>query len=755
MKRLAQLATVLLLSSLSFAGTITGKISQANTTIPVAKGTLTFQLSQAAYLSGTFALATDTQYCYTDVLGNVVGVVDPRVAPVVNTNIVSGTLAAGTYYVVYTYKTSLSETYYSAETTINLPSIGSLIISAPTLQPASATGYNVYISSATGTETKQGTVTGWGTFTQSSALISGAALPSVNSTSCTISFNDEMIPSYTSYRVSVSNSAGTAIGGFPQKWRLFGGAAGTINVANGYPTATGDVYFQTPILTTPPSNVRQSINGPLTLNGYAMTAGSLVCTAATGTPCITSTSTTTNAITVNALASSVTVRTTNNVTENWTNPAAIRTFTHPDPGANWNYFYTATAGAMDCTQSWIVCTYTDHLRWNAATCVNTTATTQFSSFATNAASAACNGGSTWQQGVLTFKAAINLEKVAIGNNGAGAGTVVSAAWASNTTAANMIVATVSFVNNAAQTITGVANGGDAFVLAKACANGTAIRSEIWYAMNIAGGTTTAVTATFSAAAVGAIQVHEYSGALTAGALDIAVCSSGSSTDPASGASGALATTPELLIGGLGMAATGISGATATNAGATGHGGTASASAAAIFSSGLIAQAATTTTFTYHLTSSRVYAIALASFKPAVGVAAASVQRPVEQTSDWAGPVNVDHVWYAGPIAGGTLFTPQATTGVVLSSATGCIVTDGTWTGEGGFNTATSTTQAMQAANSNAWITTTNSGLDLTNCTPGTRYMMQMQFSRGRTTVGDTFDGPINVVTYDISHLRNQ
>lgn len=270
MKKL--LTLLLLVSSCAFGGTVTGQITTA-TSGPIINGTLTLTPTQAFVVSGTATVVSTAVNCYTDAFGNVVGEPNPLVAPVVATNTGSGTLAAGTYFTRFAYQDATGTTFYSFETTTVLSSTGSLIVSAPVRQPSGSTGYKVFISTSSSTETLQGTVTGtpgtWANYTQSVPLVSGAALPSTNTTACKPYFSDEGIPVF-SYLVGLSNSSGSNVSGFPQRWRLFGGSAGTVNLSLGMPLSDGVVIYPQPIVTTPAFNAMQSINGPLNLNGYAL-----------------------------------------------------------------------------------------------------------------------------------------------------------------------------------------------------------------------------------------------------------------------------------------------------------------------------------------------------------------------------------------------------------------------------------------------------------------------------------------------------
>jgi hypothetical protein len=270
MKKL--LSLLLLVSSYAWSGTVTGQITTA-TSGPIINGTLTLTPTQAFVVTGTATVVSSAVACYTDASGNVVGEPNPLVAPVVTPNTGSGTLTAGTYFTRFAYQDASGTTFYSFETTTILTSTGSLIVTAPVKQPATATGYKVFISTSSSTETLQGTVTGtpgtWANYTQSVPLVAGSALPSTNTTACKPYFSDEGIPGF-SYLVGLSNSSGSNVSGFPQKWRLFGGSAGTVNLSLGMPISDGVVVYPQPIISTPAFNATQSILGGLNLNGFPL-----------------------------------------------------------------------------------------------------------------------------------------------------------------------------------------------------------------------------------------------------------------------------------------------------------------------------------------------------------------------------------------------------------------------------------------------------------------------------------------------------
>ncbi|MGH9541481.1 MAG: glycosyl hydrolase family 28-related protein [Terriglobales bacterium] len=106
-------------------------------------------------------------------------------APTVTPTTGTGSLPSGNYYVKVTYTDPKGETLASAETgPVNLSATGELTVTAPTFAADDESGWNVYISTATGTETKQNSsAEGVGTnYVQSAALTSGAALPGANTT---------------------------------------------------------------------------------------------------------------------------------------------------------------------------------------------------------------------------------------------------------------------------------------------------------------------------------------------------------------------------------------------------------------------------------------------------------------------------------------------------------------------------------------------------------------------------------------------
>ncbi|HEV7674409.1 MAG TPA: hypothetical protein VGQ12_07760 [Candidatus Angelobacter sp.] len=257
------------------AGSITGNIQTASSG-GVVNGTLTFTLNQVAYVSGSAQVVASGVNCYTSSAGAITGEPDPLVAPVLSVNLGSGTLAAGTYFVKYTIFDGTGESLPSPEASITLASPGTLIATPPAIQPPNATGWRVYISATTGTETRQSSLTGFGAnYQQTAALAVGAALPVTNTSTCSIRFTDEMIPSTTYYTINMVNAGGSKIAGYPiSQARFFGGTNGSVNVSTGWPVSFGGVIWPSPLMATPPGNAAQSIAGPLSLGSFGFTAGS-------------------------------------------------------------------------------------------------------------------------------------------------------------------------------------------------------------------------------------------------------------------------------------------------------------------------------------------------------------------------------------------------------------------------------------------------------------------------------------------------
>jgi hypothetical protein len=260
------LAVALFASQLANAGTVTGFL-QVPSGLPVKNATLTLTLSQAGIIIGSGSIVPASIACYTSIDGHVTGLPDVLTAPTASVNALAGTLPAGTYYVRQTFYNGTGESLPSPELPINVPSGGTLTLNAALNYPANATGVKVYIGTAAGAETLQGTTTGNPNYAQSVPLVSGTALPNTNSSICTLAFNDTIIP-YSGYSVALLSNSGNAYPGWPQQWQLNGGPSGTVNVSQGAPLWDGTVVYPMPILAQPLNHGVQSISGPLNFGGY-------------------------------------------------------------------------------------------------------------------------------------------------------------------------------------------------------------------------------------------------------------------------------------------------------------------------------------------------------------------------------------------------------------------------------------------------------------------------------------------------------
>jgi hypothetical protein len=263
------LLTLMMATATAYGGTVTGTL-QGPSGLPVKNGTLTFNLQQAGLIAGSGSVVPTTASCYTSTDGSVVGVPNPLTLPVTSITYGSGTMAAGVYFVVYTfYDNAGNRTLPSPELEVQLTSTGSLIVSPPVTFPAKAAGITVFVSTASGAETGQGNTVGpTEVFNQNETPVNTAtALPAANSMPCNIAFNDTIIP-YSGYNVSLLSSGGNAYPGWPQAWQLNGGLNGIVNISNGAPLWNGTVIYPQPILSQPLNHGPQSISGLLDMSGY-------------------------------------------------------------------------------------------------------------------------------------------------------------------------------------------------------------------------------------------------------------------------------------------------------------------------------------------------------------------------------------------------------------------------------------------------------------------------------------------------------
>jgi hypothetical protein len=213
----------------------------------------------------------DSASCATSVDGSVVGVRNPLQVP--QTSVVfSGTLPAATYFIKITwYDAAGNQTLAGPETQRQLVSTGSIVVQEPSSgMPNEAVGMRVYMSTSANTETLQGSVAGSGAYTQSVPLVTGAALPSSNTTLCEIIANDAGWPSGTGYDTVLTSPNGSTQPGYPMQWQFLNPGS-TYNLSQGLPLYNGTVTYPIPIMARPYNHGPQSISGPLSMTGYKLT----------------------------------------------------------------------------------------------------------------------------------------------------------------------------------------------------------------------------------------------------------------------------------------------------------------------------------------------------------------------------------------------------------------------------------------------------------------------------------------------------
>jgi len=267
-------ATNICQASPSPCTTLVGVLAGANGS-EAQNDVLNFQPNQWFYVSGASGsgaagvMINTSTYCGTSSNGAVVGVPNPNAAPAVS-QLFSGTLTAGTYFVEYSfYDYAGNETLVSPELSIVLGSTGGIQVNPPPGLPAGVAGMRVYIGTSSGGETLQGSTTGNASFTQNTPLTAGTSPLSANTTVCKIVANDAGWPTGTGYTVSLTDQAGNTFPGYPMQWQILG-ANSTINLSNGIPYYHGVVTFPAPLLASPLNQATQSINGSLSLGPFTL-----------------------------------------------------------------------------------------------------------------------------------------------------------------------------------------------------------------------------------------------------------------------------------------------------------------------------------------------------------------------------------------------------------------------------------------------------------------------------------------------------
>lgn len=265
--------------------TLAGNLRAANG-IPLSNGIVTLTPSQQGYIAGCGVNLQTNATCATSTDGSVVGVPNP-VTATINTSGGVGLLPVGVYYTVYEwYDAAGNATLPSPETRSTVSMISALTVNSPSSGiPSNAVGMRVFIGTASGAETLQGSTTGSSAYIQSTTLAAGASPATSNSTLCSVTANDSIWPTGTGYNVSLVDASGNPIPSYPMQWQLLG-AGTTINLSNGLPYYHGVVFYPVPLLAAPANHGTQSVSGGLNFGGYnVLNAGKVgVGTATPGWP---------------------------------------------------------------------------------------------------------------------------------------------------------------------------------------------------------------------------------------------------------------------------------------------------------------------------------------------------------------------------------------------------------------------------------------------------------------------------------------
>lgn len=266
-KIIAALALLASTSALAQYATLTGTLQSSNG-LPASNYIISFRPSQLGFIAGTGVLVNTTTSCATSTDGAVVGIGNPLASSIATAAFV-GTLPAGNYYIRYAWETpGATVTLTSPESVVNLTGTGELQVPPPASgAPAGVAFMDVYVGTASGAETLQGSTSALATYNQNVPLVTGAALPAANTTVCKQVANDAIWPVGTGYTVALVDPNGNTQPGYPMMWQLLGPNT-TINLSNGLPYYHGTVTFPVPILASPLNHALQSISGPLNLGNY-------------------------------------------------------------------------------------------------------------------------------------------------------------------------------------------------------------------------------------------------------------------------------------------------------------------------------------------------------------------------------------------------------------------------------------------------------------------------------------------------------
>lgn len=251
--------------------TLTGQLAGTNG-VTAQNYLISFTPSQTFYVAGTALFVGTTSTCATSVDGSVVGMPNPLQQVSITANYSGGTLPAGNYYVEYAFYSanSTTATLVSAEQVVQLTATGGFTVDSPTQGvPAAATGMLVYAGATSGSETLQGSTVGNASYSQTTALTTGATPLANNTTVCRQIANDAGWPTGTGYKVAIYDASGNVVPNYPTLWQLLGPNT-VINLTNGLPEYHGVVTFPPPLLAQPYNHNTQSLSGGLNMEGYPL-----------------------------------------------------------------------------------------------------------------------------------------------------------------------------------------------------------------------------------------------------------------------------------------------------------------------------------------------------------------------------------------------------------------------------------------------------------------------------------------------------
>jgi len=169
--------------------------------------------------------------------------------------------------------------------------------------------------------------------------------------------------------------------------------------------------------------------------------------------------------------------------------------------------------------------------------------------------------------VTSYVTPARVGSAATGSTGAAAASALAVTLAAPT-AGNTLIAVISTRSASASAVSSIASSGTALTWIRAVQTTPSISTttEIWYAPVLAGAGTS-VTISLSASVFAAAVVTEYSGVLTANAVDVTANNSNGSNGTAASTGTTTATTQanELAVGGIGLRSSGYTLGTPTNA----------------------------------------------------------------------------------------------------------------------------------------------------------------------------------------------